>query len=77
MSLAHVDPARRIEIARAAGKASHRKYTEEQLQAMRRNGGIAVSRNRNHMAKIGRKGGKVISSNRTWMQKIGRKSHNS
>jgi len=38
-----------------------------------RKGGLAVSRNRQHMAEIGRKGGQSVSQNREHMAKIGRK----
>lgn len=38
-----------------------------------RKGGLAVSRNREHMAEIGRKGGQAVSKNREHMAKIGRK----
>ncbi len=38
-----------------------------------RKGGLAVSRNRQHMAEIGRKGGQSVSKNRDHMAAIGRK----
>jgi hypothetical protein len=38
-----------------------------------RKGGLAVSRNRQHMSEIGRKGGQSVSKNREHMAKIGRK----
>ncbi|MDR3608371.1 MAG: hypothetical protein P4M08_13455 [Oligoflexia bacterium] len=38
-----------------------------------RKGGLAVSRNREHMAEIGRKGGQSVSKNREHMAQIGRK----
>jgi general stress protein YciG len=38
-----------------------------------RKGGLAVSRNREHMAEIGRKGGQAVSKNREHMARIGRK----
>ncbi len=38
-----------------------------------RKGGLAVSRNREHMAEIGRKGGQSVSKNREHMAEIGRK----
>jgi len=38
-----------------------------------RKGGLAVSSNREHMAKIGRKGGQTVSQNREHMAKIGEK----
>jgi general stress protein YciG len=42
-------------------------------QEVARKGGLAVSRNRQHMAEIGRKGGQAVSKNREHMAKIGRK----
>lgn len=38
-----------------------------------RKGGLAVSRNREHMAEIGRKGGEKVSRDRKHMAEIGRK----
>lgn len=38
-----------------------------------RKGGLAVSRNRQHMAEIGRKGGQSVSKNREHMARIGKK----
>jgi general stress protein YciG len=38
-----------------------------------RKGGMAVSRNREHMAEIGRKGGEKVSRDRKHMAEIGRK----
>lgn len=38
-----------------------------------RKGGLAVSRNKQHMAEIGRKGGQSVSKNREHMATIGRK----
>jgi general stress protein YciG len=42
-------------------------------QEVARKGGIAVSKNRAHMAEIGRKGGQSVSKNREHMAQIGRK----
>jgi general stress protein YciG len=42
-------------------------------QEVARKGGLAVSRNRQHMAEIGRKGGQTVSKNRDHMASIGRK----
>src|SRR4051794_2175900 len=42
-------------------------------QEVARKGGLAVSRNRQHMAEIGRKGGQTVSKNRDHMAAIGRK----
>lgn len=38
-----------------------------------RKGGLAVSANREHMARIGRKGGLTVSQNREHMARIGEK----
>lgn len=45
----------------------------ETRKEVARKGGLAVSRNRQHMAEIGRKGGQSVSKNREHMAKIGRK----
>ena len=42
-------------------------------QEVARKGGLAVSRNKQHMAEIGRKGGQSVSKNREHMALIGRK----
>lgn len=42
-------------------------------QEVARKGGLAVSRNRQHMAEIGKKGGQSVSKNRDHMAEIGRK----
>jgi uncharacterized protein len=38
-----------------------------------RKGGLAVSRDREHMAEIGRKGGEKVSQDREHMARIGKK----
>jgi general stress protein YciG len=45
----------------------------ETRREVARKGGLAVSRNRNHMAQIGKKGGQSISRDRDHMAKIGKK----
>ncbi|MGK5088346.1 hypothetical protein WDW86_12370 [Bdellovibrionota bacterium FG-2] len=55
---------------RARGTAAMDPDTRKEVA---RKGGIAVSKNRQHMADIGRKGGQSISRNREHMAKIGRK----
>lgn len=45
----------------------------ETRKEVARKGGLAVSRNRQHMADIGRKGGQTVSKNREHMAVIGRK----
>jgi general stress protein YciG len=45
----------------------------ETRQEVARKGGLAVSKNKQHMAEIGRKGGMAVSRNREHMAAIGRK----
>ncbi len=45
----------------------------ETRREVARKGGLAVSRNRSHMAEIGKKGGQSISRDRAHMAKIGKK----
>jgi len=47
--------------------------TPETRQEVARKGGLAVSKNKQHMADIGRKGGMTVSKNREHMAQIGRK----
>jgi general stress protein YciG len=75
---ASMDQEERKRIASKGGKAAHRlgrahKYTPEQAREAGRKGGIAVSRDRDHMAEIGRKGGHAVSNDREHMAEIGRK----
>lgn len=65
-------------IASMGGRAAHEKgtaheFTPEEARAAGRKGGVAVSRDRAHMAVIGRKGGVAVSKNREHMAVIGRK----
>ncbi len=55
---------------RARGTAAMDPATRQEVA---RKGGLAVSRNRQHMAEIGRKGGQSVSKNREHMASIGRK----
>ena len=57
-------------LRRARGTAA---MTPETRHEVARKGGLAVSRNRSHMAEIGRKGGQKVSRNREHMAEIGRK----
>ena len=57
-----MDPSRQKEIASKGGRAAHAKgtahqFTSEEAREAGRKGGMAVSRNRAHMAAIGREGG--------------------
>lgn len=69
---AAMSPERQREIASMGGKAAHAKgtahqFTSEEAREAGRKGGVAVSRDRAHMAAIGRKGGASsrLSSSRT------------
>ena len=57
------------EIASKGGKAAHEKgtaheFTADEARAAGKKGGDAVSRNREHMARIGREGGQARAANR-------------
>jgi general stress protein YciG len=56
--------------AGARGTAAMDPQTRKEVA---RKGGLAVSRNKQHMAEIGRKGGQSVSKNREHMALIGRK----
>ncbi len=56
--------------SRARGTAAMDPETRHEVA---RKGGLAVSRNKQHMAEIGRKGGQAVSKNREHMARIGRK----
>ena len=75
---ASMDQERQRQIASKGGKAAHIKgraheFTPEQAREAGRKGGMAVSRDRLHMARIGRKGGEAVSGDRAHMARIGRK----
>lgn len=58
------------------GKTSNRGFasmSREQQREIARKGGMAVSRNKAHMAAIGSRGGEAVSKNRGHMSAIGRK----
>ncbi len=60
---AAMDPERQREIASKGGRAAHRagtahRFTSDEAREAGRKGGQAVSRDREHMAKIGQKGGR-------------------
>jgi general stress protein YciG len=59
-----MDPEKQREIARAGGKAAHaqkkaHEFSSEEAREAGYAGGVAVSRDREHMAEIGRKGGRA------------------
>ena len=61
---AAMDPNRQKEISSKGGKAAHEKgtaheFTSDEARNAGRKGGIAISQNREHMARIGREGGKA------------------
>lgn len=47
----------------AQGRGSAHRFTSEEAQHAGRKGGLAVSKNRGHMAEIGRRGGKARGKN--------------
>ncbi|MCC6244290.1 MAG: hypothetical protein IT353_15725 [Gemmatimonadaceae bacterium] len=64
---ASMDPARQREIASKGGRAAHEKgtaheWSANEARAAGRKGGVAVSRDREHMAAIGREGGESRSA---------------
>lgn len=57
-----MDPEKQREIASKGGKAAHahgaaHEFTSEEARQAGSKGGVATSKNREHMAEIGRKGG--------------------
>ncbi len=72
----HVPESRPIERGKAPGRSGARgtaAMDPKTRQEVARKGGLAVSRNKQHMAEIGRKGGQSVSKNREHMAQIGRK----
>ena len=66
---ASMDPNKQREIASKGGKAAHAKGTAHEFDSGEareagRKGGVAVSRNREHMAAIGRRGGEARGHSR-------------
>jgi len=64
-----MDRERQREIARKGGKAAHEKgtaheFTSDEAKAAGRKGGMQVSADRTHMARIGRLGGKSSAGRR-------------
>ncbi len=59
---AAMSPEKQREIARRGGRAAHEKgtaheFSRDEARAAGRKGGVAVSRDREHMSRIGRAGG--------------------
>src|SRR6476661_515620 len=66
---ASMDRSKQREIASKGGKAAHAKGTAHEFDSSEareagRKGGVAVSRNREHMAAIGRRGGEARGQSR-------------
>lgn len=67
---ASMDPERQRQIASLGGRAAHRsgrahEFSSEEARKAGRKGGEAVSRNREHMARIGSRGGRASGGSRT------------
>lgn len=60
-------------VERRAGARGTAAMDPQTRKEVARKGGLAVSRNKQHMAEIGRKGGQSVSKNREHMAVIGRK----
>ncbi len=70
---ASMDSEKQKEIARKGGKAAHEKgtahqFTSEEARAAGKKGGVAVSRNREHMSLIGQIGGQNSAGGRRQRQ---------
>lgn len=70
---AAMDAAKQREIASKGGKIAHQRghaheFTPEEAREAGRKGGMAVSRDRRHMAAIGRLGGEARSQSRSGSQ---------
>ena len=64
---ASMDRTRQREIARLGGRAAHQRgtaheFTRDEAREAGRKGGVAVSQDREHMARIGRRGGERRSA---------------
>jgi uncharacterized protein len=67
---AGMDSDKQREIARRGGRAAHQKgtaheFTADEARAAGRKGGVSVSRDREHMSRIGRAGGKSSRASRS------------
>jgi uncharacterized protein len=65
---AAMDPSKQREIASKGGKAAHAKgtaheFTPDEARVAGKKGGEVVSRDREHMARIGREGGQARAGN--------------
>jgi uncharacterized protein len=64
-----MDSEKQREIARRGGRAAHQKgtaheFTADEARAAGRKGGVSVSRDRDHMSRIGRAGGRSSRAGR-------------
>jgi len=74
---ASMSPERQRAIASKGGKSAHvlgraHKFTSAEAKIAGAKGGVAVSKDRRHMATIGRKGGEAVSSDPKHMAAIGK-----
>lgn len=74
---ASMDPERQKEIASRGGRAAHEKGTAhewsvDEARSAGRRGGVAVSRDREHMSAIGREGGEAKGRRVREMNMLGR-----
>ena len=72
-SSAESRPVERSKVPGRTGARGTAAMDAKTRQEVARKGGLAVSRNKQHMAEIGRKGGQSVSKNREHMALIGRK----
>src|SRR5215471_8348962 len=77
---ASMDRDKQKEIASKGGKAAHAKGTAHEFDSSEareagRKGGVAVSRNREHMAAIGRRGGEARGQSRNRTNTTGTHTH--
>src|SRR5215471_6065709 len=77
---ASMDRSKQREIASKGGKAAHAKGTAHEFDSGEareagRKGGVAVSRNREHMAAIGRRGGEARGQSRNRTNTTGTHTH--
>lgn len=68
-SFANLSPEEQRKIASAGGRAAHQlgtahEFTSDEARTVGRLGGIAISRDRAHMAEIGRRGGATTAARR-------------
>ncbi|MFZ9595303.1 MAG: general stress protein [Bdellovibrionia bacterium] len=68
-----VRPVERAKVPGRTGARGTAAMDPQTRKEVARKGGLAVSRNKQHMAEIGRKGGQSVSKNREHMAQIGRK----